>query len=211
MINISLLKYVYNIGEIRASRSNCIPQCNRKSNSCIVLTLTKYWTAWPVLFILKKLTQKRKCWAKSQRICQGTREEAKIKDTPWILQTAKFFTPRNRIFGALRCLPFIRINWLRRPLNNGKGFCKVSKPTERNGAYHLQFDVRNFRKITIPIDFKPKISDFLAKSWVLLITSSQSAFRFYGGLNCTRWSAWHKRNTSSNSDWTARKRKWPVR
>ena len=27
-----------------------------------------------------------------------------------------------------------------RALNNGKGFSKISKPTERNGAYHLQFD-----------------------------------------------------------------------
>ena len=25
-------------------------------------------------------------------------------------------------------------------MNNGKGFAKISKPTERNGAYHLQFD-----------------------------------------------------------------------
>ena len=112
---------------------------------------------------LKKLTQKKKCWAKNQRICQGTWEEAKVKDTPRILQIAKFFTARTRIFGALRCLPFVRINWLGRPLNNGEGFCKVSKPTERNGAYHLQFDPRNFRKITIPFDSKPKISDFLAK------------------------------------------------
>ena len=150
MINISLLKYVDNIAEIRASRSNCIPQCNRKSNSCIVFTLTKYWTAWPVLFTeSQEIHAKKKCWAKIQRICQGTWEEAKVKDTPRILQTAKFFTPRNRIFGALRCLPFVRINWLGRPLNNGEGFCKVSKPTERNGAYHLQFDLQNFRKITI--------------------------------------------------------------
>ena len=38
------------------------------------------------------------------------------------------------------CLPFARINRLVRPLNNGKGFSKISKPTERNGAYHVPFD-----------------------------------------------------------------------
>ena len=40
----------------------------------------------------------------------------------------------------LGCLPFARINRLGRTLNNGKGFSKISKPTERNGAYHLLFD-----------------------------------------------------------------------
>ena len=39
-------------------------------------------------------------------------------------------------------LPFaVRINVLGQPLNNGKGFSKISKPTERNEAYHLQFPV----------------------------------------------------------------------
>ena len=38
------------------------------------------------------------------------------------------------------CLPFVRIDRLGRALNNGKGFSKITKPTERNGAYHLQFD-----------------------------------------------------------------------
>ena len=38
------------------------------------------------------------------------------------------------------CLPFVRINRLGRALNSGKGFSKISKPTERNGAYHLHFD-----------------------------------------------------------------------
>ena len=38
------------------------------------------------------------------------------------------------------CLPFVRIIRLGRALINGKGFSKISKPTERNGAYHLQFD-----------------------------------------------------------------------
>ena len=37
-------------------------------------------------------------------------------------------------------LPFVRINRLGRALNNGKGFFKISRPTERNGAYHLHFD-----------------------------------------------------------------------
>ena len=38
------------------------------------------------------------------------------------------------------CLPFVRVNQLGRALNNGKSFSKISKPTERNGAYHLHFD-----------------------------------------------------------------------
>ena len=40
----------------------------------------------------------------------------------------------------LGCLPFVRIIRLARALINGKGFSKITKPTERNGAYHLQFD-----------------------------------------------------------------------
>ena len=45
-------------------------------------------------------------------------------------------------------LPFVRINWLGRALNNGKGFSKISKPTERNGAYvpfAIRFHVVVFR------------------------------------------------------------------
>ena len=42
--------------------------------------------------------------------------------------------------GESGCLPFVRINRLGRALGNGKGFSKISKPTEQNGAYHLQFD-----------------------------------------------------------------------
>ena len=103
------------------------------------------------------------------------------------------------------CLPFVRIIRLGRALTIGKGFSKITKPTERNGAYHLQFDFPslfsaderletgkfangkeisavpfrtekeeylwrystisewNFRKITLPFDFKPKFPDFLAK------------------------------------------------
>ena len=38
------------------------------------------------------------------------------------------------------CLLFVRINRLGRALNNGKVSSKITKPTERNGAYHLQFD-----------------------------------------------------------------------
>ena len=40
----------------------------------------------------------------------------------------------DRITRELGCLPFVRINRLGRALNNGKGFSKISKPTERNGA-----------------------------------------------------------------------------
>ena len=38
------------------------------------------------------------------------------------------------------CLLFVGISRLGWPLNNDKGFNKISKPTERNGAYHLQLD-----------------------------------------------------------------------
>ena len=41
------------------------------------------------------------------------------------------------ISGNIGCFPFVRINRLGRALNNGKGFSKISKPTERNGAYYL--------------------------------------------------------------------------
>ena len=34
----------------------------------------------------------------------------------------------------------VRMNQLRWPLNNVKGFSKISKPTGREGTYHLQFD-----------------------------------------------------------------------
>ena len=40
----------------------------------------------------------------------------------------------------LGCLPFVRINRLGQALSNGNRFSKISKPTERNGAYHLLFD-----------------------------------------------------------------------
>ena len=46
----------------------------------------------------------------------------------------------NLNIGHLGCLPSVRINRLGRALNNGKGFSKIRKPTERNGAYHLHFD-----------------------------------------------------------------------
>ena len=46
----------------------------------------------------------------------------------------------GRLLANQGCLPFVRINRLGRALNNGKGFSKISKPTERNGANHLQFD-----------------------------------------------------------------------
>ena len=40
----------------------------------------------------------------------------------------------------LGCLPFVRMNRLGQALNNGKGFSKISKPTEQNGPCQLQFD-----------------------------------------------------------------------
>ena len=84
LINISL--YIYNMGQIRASSSNCILQCNRKYNACILFTLIRFWTAWPVH---SQEIHVKQCWAKNQRICQGKWEEAKFKGTPRILQTAK--------------------------------------------------------------------------------------------------------------------------
>ena len=47
----------------------------------------------------------------------------------------------SRGVERLGCLPFVKImNRLERPLNNDKGFSKLSKPTKQNRAYHLQFD-----------------------------------------------------------------------
>ena len=46
----------------------------------------------------------------------------------------------ERIHIDFWCLPFVRIIRLGRALINGKRFSKITKPTERNGAYHLQFD-----------------------------------------------------------------------
>ena len=43
----------------------------------------------------------------------------------------------NAMTPWMGCLPFVRIN----QLNNGKGFSKISKPNERNGAYHSQFSL----------------------------------------------------------------------
>ena len=55
MINISLLQFLYNTGQISgASSSNCI-QCYQKRNTCNVFTLLKFWTA--DLFILQQFTQ----------------------------------------------------------------------------------------------------------------------------------------------------------
>lgn len=41
-------------------------------------------------------------------------------------------------------LTFIRINQLGWLLNDGKGFSKMSKPSEQDGAHHLQFPVTVF-------------------------------------------------------------------
>ena len=57
------------------------------------------------------------------------------------LQNYALITAENDFPAVLMgCLPFVRINRLGRALNNGMGFSKISKPTERNGAYHLHFD-----------------------------------------------------------------------
>ena len=60
------------------------------------------------------------------------------------LNEKRFFGSLNwkipRKSGVPGCLPFVRIIRLGRALINGKGFSKITKPTERNGAYHLQFD-----------------------------------------------------------------------
>ena len=37
------------------------------------------------------------------------------------------------------CVPFDRRNRLEWTLINGKGFSKISKPAERDDAYHLKF------------------------------------------------------------------------
>ena len=42
--------------------------------------------------------------------------------------------------NELESTPFVRMNWLGWPFNDGKDFSKISQPAKRNGAYHLQFD-----------------------------------------------------------------------
>ena len=69
------------------------------------------------------------------------------------VQNLVFVNPKNTILGqminfnmifdvveSIGCLPFVIIIRLGRALINGKGFSKITKPTERNGAYHLQVD-----------------------------------------------------------------------
>ena len=53
------------------------------------------------------------------------------------ISAVPFRTEKEEYLG---CLPFVRIIRLGRAFTNGKGFSKITKPTERNGAYHLQFD-----------------------------------------------------------------------
>ena len=66
---------------------------------------------------------------------------ALVGNIPLDLQNFSYHTqPRPKIANYTGCLPFVRIYRLERAVNNGKGFFKISKPTERNGAYHLQFD-----------------------------------------------------------------------
>jgi len=65
-INISL--YIYNVGQSRASSSNCILQCDWKHNAFIVFTVIRFLTAWPVY---SQEIHTKQCWVKSQRICQG--------------------------------------------------------------------------------------------------------------------------------------------
>ena len=56
MINISLLQYIYNVGQISSSSSKCNPQCDGKSEACIVFTLIKF-SKQNDLFIPKKFMQ----------------------------------------------------------------------------------------------------------------------------------------------------------
>ena len=51
-----------------------------------------------------------------------------------------FRFPEAKPACHMGCLPFVRVNRLEWPLNNGKGLSKPSKPTERDSAPHLQFD-----------------------------------------------------------------------
>ena len=59
-------------------------------------------------------------------------------------------------------LTVCQIKPIDRPLNNGKGFfSKISKPTERNGAYQLQFDFPNDERLETG-KFIPNIKEISA-------------------------------------------------
>ena len=86
-------------------------------------------------------------WIKvhSQDLCaEGNRvlTEVKIfKDWTFVVQVNSRKVAKETVGKSFHgCLPFVRIIRLGRALINGKGFSKITKPTERNGAYHLQFD-----------------------------------------------------------------------
>ena len=74
--------------------------------------------------------KKRNCLGRREKLAQKSREEGEIGS-------------ESRERGDLPpgCLPFVRINRLGRVLNNAKSFSKISKPTERNGAYSLIFSL----------------------------------------------------------------------
>ena len=76
MINISLC--IYNVGQIKASRLNCIPHCDRKRNAWT--GFTRFWTAW---HINSQEIHVKQSWAKSQRICLGTWQEDQEPYISW--------------------------------------------------------------------------------------------------------------------------------
>ena len=68
------------------------------------------------------------------------KKKKKLESSPFGNPESSTRNPGSTVSRIQGCLPFVRINRLGWPLNNGKGFFKISKPTERDAAYHLKFD-----------------------------------------------------------------------
>ena len=75
------------------------------------------------------------------------------------------------------CLPFVRIIRLGRALINGKGFSKITKPTERNGAYHLQFDFPSLFSADERLETGKFCPQFSEKAMQILLTFVKRFYR----------------------------------
>jgi len=106
----------------------------------VYFSLCSTWTGnWTCYHVEKNIWQMRQHFLKARinvLFCYGiskTKHELPDKIMSKIVQNCKGIT------GAYHWP--VRMNWLGWLLNNGKGFSKITKPTERDiGAYHLHFN-----------------------------------------------------------------------
>ena len=99
------------------------------------------YRTWPILSVAKRISKARDYFMVYTLFYMFTHRTFIKYFMNLFLESQYTYNKHNTawkcVFG---CLPFVRINRLGRALNNGKGFSKISKPTERNCAYHLHFD-----------------------------------------------------------------------